>query len=494
MHTTLNGPWELFGFPQRTSPVQCPADLTGHKPIPANVPGEAPLALSEAGLLPADLHQGMNMQLLRKYEFYEWWYRRSFEFSGFAEDEKAVLVFEGVDCVAAYYLNGEIIGYSDNALIAHEYDVTEFLREGENELVVLLGSPIEHAAALADTLPAVTRNHPGCAESLRLRRAPSSYGWDIMCRCVTCGLWRGVRLERRGPHRISQMYLSTQRVDREAGRARLRLFYVFDTPALSESLRWRLEILFDDSNVLTLEKELWFSAGTEEFDIENSQLWWPAGYGEQPLYQVRLSLWQGETLLCEKWDTLGIRTIRLDRTDVTAREKPGKFQFTVNGEKIMCKGSNWVPLNAFHSRDAERYERAVGMLHDVGCNIVRCWGGNVYEDHKFFELCDRYGILVWQDFTMACNLYPRDEEFYSQLRTEARAVIKKLRQHPSLALWSGDNECDYYYRAAEIDPNRNFATRDVLRLEVENHDGARQFLPSSPFYSPAYWAGEGQPA
>ena len=495
MHTTLNGPWELFGFPQRTSPVKCPADLAAHTPMPAQVPGEAQLALSEAGILPKDLYRGLNMQSLRKYEFYEWWYRKRFQASGDRDqDARAVLVFEGVDCVADYYLNGALFGHSENALISHEFDVTEFLRDGENELVVRLASPIEAAAALADTLPALTRSHPGCMESLRLRRAPSSYGWDILCRCVTCGLWRGVRLERRGPHRVSQMYLSTLRVDRDANRARLRLFYVFDTPSLGEGLRWKLEGFLGDTPAFTLEKQLWFSAGTEEFDVEQPRLWWPAGYGDQPLYRVRLSLWRGGALLCEKWDTLGIRTIKLERTDITTREKPGKFRFYVNGEKIMCKGSNWVPLDAFHSRDAARYEKAVGMLHDVGCNIVRCWGGNVYEDHKFFDLCDQYGILVWQDFTMACNLYPRDEEFYSQMRTEARVVIQKLRQHPSLALWSGDNECDYNYRSAGIDPNRNFVTRDILRLEVENHDGQRDFLPSSPYFSPAFWAGEGQPA
>ena len=489
---SLDGKWELFGFPQRTSPVKGPADLAGHTPLPANVPGEAQLALAEAGLLPEDLYRGMNMQLLRKYEFYEWWYRRRFHAS--PTEEKAVLVFEGVDCVAEYYLNGELFAHSDNALIAHEFDVTPFLREGENELVVRLASPIEEAAARAGEAAAVERAQCGCTESLRLRRPPSSYGWDILCRCVTCGLWRGVRLERRGPHRVAQMYVTTRSAN--PGKARLRLFYVFETPALSENLRWRLEGFPGDDGTpaFSLEKDLWFHAGREDFDIAHPQLWWPAGYGEQPLYRIRLTLWRGEELLCERRDTLGIRSLRLERTVITTPEKPGKFRFYVNGEPIMCKGSNWVPLDAFHSRDAQRYERAVGMLRDTNCNIVRCWGGNVYEDRAFFDLCDRYGILVWQDFSMACGLYPRDEEFYSQMRKEARAVIQKLRQHPSLALWSGDNECDGSYEGAGIDPNRNFVTREVLSLEVENHDGARDYLPSSPYVGPALAAGLGQPS
>ena len=497
---TLNGKWELFGFPQRTSPIKCPADLTAHEPIPANVPGEAQLALSEAGLLPADLYQGMNMRLLRKYEFYEWWYRK--HFTALPGDGKTVLVFEGVDCVAEYYLNGQRFGESDNALIAHEFDVTDFLREGENELVVRLASPIEEAAKTAGTIMAVAGDHMGCMEHMRLRRAASSHGWDIMCRCVTCGLWRGVRLEHRGPHRVAQMYLFTRSIDREAGTAWLRLFYVFETDALHEGLHFRLEGFLGegDSPAFSLEKELWFHAGKAACDVENARFWWPAGYGEQPLYRVRLSLWRGDELLCDRWETLGIRIVKLDRTEVTTKEKPGKFRFYVNGEPIMCKGSNWVPLDAFHSRDAARYEKALGMLQDVGSNILRCWGGNVYEDRKFYDLCDQYGILVWQDFAMACNLYPRDEEFYQQMRVEARAVIQKLRQHPCLALWSGDNECDYNYLPGRYsavafgDPNRNFTTREVLRVEVENHDGDRDYLPSSPYYGPQWAAGLGEPS
>ena len=491
---SLDGQWELFGFPQRSSPVKTPADLTGHDPLPATVPGEAQLALSQAGILPEDLYHGLNMQLLRKYEFYEWWYRKSFTSRPAGEDEKCVLVFEGVDCVADYYLNGVCFGHSENALIAHEFDITALLRGGENELVVHLASPIEAAADRAGDYAAVERSQFGSMESLRLRRPPSSYGWDIMPRCVTCGLWRGVRLERRGPHQVLQMYITTKCAD--AQRARLRLFYAFETPSLGEGLRWRLEGYLEKESTpaFSLEKPLLFSVGGEEFDVECPRLWWPAGYGAQPLYRVRLSLWRGDELLCERRDTLGIRTVKLERTEVTTREKPGKFCFYVNGEPIMCKGSNWVPLDAFHSRDAARYEQALALLRDSNSNIVRCWGGNVYEDHKFFDLCDRYGILVWQDFGMACALYPRDGDFAAQTRTEARAVIHRLRQHPSLALWSGDNECDGYYSGAGMDPNRNFVTREVLRLEVENHDGARDYLPSSPYVGPELAAGLGSPS
>ena len=108
----------------------------------------------------------------------------------------------------------------------------------------------------------------------------------------------------------------------------------------------------------------------------------------------------------------------------------------------MCKGSNWVPMDAFHCRDSERYEAAIDLVRDTGCNILRCWGGNVYEDHKFFDLCDRAGIMVWQDFAMACASYPKTERFYKIIHNEAVSVIREYRNHPSIILWSGDNEVD----------------------------------------------------
>jgi beta-mannosidase len=225
-------------------------------------------------------------------------------------------------------------------------------------------------------------------------------------------------------------------------------------------------------------------AGQWDFDLAGAQLWWPLGYGEQPLYAARLRVLRGGDVLCEQTVPLGIRTVKLERTETTTLAGNGEFRFVVNGVPILCKGSNWVPLDAFHSRDAQRYEMALALFRESNCNIVRCWGGNVYEDHVFFDLCDRYGLLVWQDFSLACGIYPRHEAFYAMLEEEATSVVRKLRQHPSLALWGGDNECDDAYNGLGIDPNRNLLTRERLRTVAENNDFYRPYLPSSPYYSP----------
>jgi beta-mannosidase len=149
----------------------------------------------------------------------------------------------------------------------------------------------------------------------------------------------------------------------------------------------------------------------------------------------------------------------------------------------MCKGTNWVPLDAIHSRDAERYDDALALLYDSGSNIIRCWGGNVYEDHKLFDFCDRHGIMVWQDFSMACNNYPQKEEFFEKMRREAESVIRELRDHPSLILWSGDNEIDCMMKRVGSQPSKNRITREILPESVYKNDVGRPYLASSPYVS-----------
>jgi beta-mannosidase len=482
---SLNGAWSLYTFAQRGSPVHAPADLAAHTPIAAEVPGVAQLDMVRAGLL-EDPYYAQNILALRPLEQNEWWYSRSFvpdALPGAAQS--AVLHFEGVDCVAEYFLNGQRFGESDNMLIEHEFDVTGLLRPGANELVVHIFSPIEVARVRALDCGVLAASLAGGHESLLLRRAPSSYGWDILCRAVTSGLWRGVSLAVREPHRVEQLYIATRHLRPDGGNAGLRLHYALatDDPDL-DALTLRLALVLEGTPVLTLERPLWFVAGNWEFDLPDPQLWWPFGYGEQPLYTAQLSLLRRGAVLCAKAVTLGVRTIQLERSDTTTQEGDGEFKFVVNGVPILCKGSNWVPLDAFHSRDAARYAPALALLRESNCNIVRCWGGNVYEDHAFFDLCDRYGLLVWQDFSMACCIYPRQERFFAAMEQEAAFIVRKLRQHPSLALWCGDNECDDFSMGWGVDPNTNPLTRERLRTVVANNDFYRAYLPSSPYLSP----------
>lgn len=194
--------------------------------------------------------------------------------------------------------------------------------------------------------------------------------------------------------------------------------------------------------------------------------------------------------LCDTYElNIGVRTVKLNRTDFTDEDGSGEFSFEINGKKIFVLGTNWVPLDALHSKDAKRLDKALELLDDIGCNMVRCWGGNVYESDEFFDFCDRKGIMVWQDFAMACAIYPQEEKFTHMIENEAVYQVKRLRNHSSLVLWAGDNEVDGAYAGGwfgvQRDPNNNIITRNVIKGVLENHDLSRPYLPSSPFVSEA---------
>ena len=458
---SLNGSWSLKGRPQGCDAAEMIA-------ITATVPGCVQLDLSTAGILPADLYLGENILKAEKYEGYEWWYERTFDCP--QQTRNVYLVFEGVDCLAEYYLNGTLISHSENALISHEIRVDEWLKSGENTLTV----HIKSATVLADSMDYPIRTlfsiNP---DGSYLRRPPHSFGWDIMPRAVTSGLWRGVRLECRDSIYFTQAYAVT-------GTDENNFFYTLSLDGCTlDGVEIELDCASGDSRV---KKRV---AARRKFDrftftVENPKLWFPYGYGEPNVYDGYVRIYRHGTLVHERPISFGIRYVELERRDPDGFDD-GQFRFLINGVEIMCKGSNWVPLDAFHCRDAERYATALALVKDIGCNILRCWGGNVYEDHKFFDFCDRNGIMVWQDFAMACGQYPETEELMANLKNEVTSVIRKLRQHPSLILWAGDNEVDACFPM--YDPNANRLTRELIAQCVRDNDLARPYLPSSPFIS-----------
>lgn len=472
---SLDGLWTLTAFP--------PQHERGFE-IPARVPGNVEIDMERAGLI-ADPFFGDNIRGLRKTEFYAWRYARAFTAPKPGKGERAQLFFGGVDCFARIVLNGHEIGRSENALVEHAFDATDALAEGENRLEVFIDSPILRVQGepLEGEAFALAVNH----ESLRVRKAPSCYGWDIMPRTVSAGLWRGVELRMVGPNEVLDIHAVVLGMSEKTAHLCLQ-FHIQTDAAYFEGLSLRVRGELDGETRFALERPIRFTAGALEIDVENPELWWPRGYGRAALYALTAELVKDGAVAAARTQALGIRTVALERTEVTD-ERGGEFRFVVNGRPILCKGTNWVPADALHSRDAGRVPAMLALLADTGCNMVRCWGGNVYEDHAFFDICDREGILVWQDFAMACGVYPQDEAFLAAIREEAEKVVKKLRDHPSLILWSGDNENDIVGAwHMKIDPNQNRVTREVLPQVVRRLDPHRPYLPSSPYISPEAWA------
>jgi len=461
----LSGIWQLKGRQQEGG--------TGEMlSLQAQVPGCVQLDLSKAGYLPEALYMGENIREAEKYEEWEWWYERTF--TAPQERENVWLIFEGVDCVAEYFLNGKKFGESENMLIAHEFEIGSYLQDGENTLTVHISSPVIAAHQLEYTLNAAFDwgNSP---VQTGLRRAPHSYGWDIMPRAVTSGLWRGVRLEVRDTVRFSQLFFRT--TDKTCD-----LFYEI-SGKWSDCKDLEIEAVGscgEDNSFSVRHQVTMGKAGRFSLPIENPKSWWPYGYGEANVYDAVIRIYQKGELLHTQRASFGLRTVELDRTDSTDGVH-GQFRFLINGVEIMCKGSNWVPMDAFHCRDAQRYGKALELVKDIGCNILRCWGGNVYEDHAFYDFCDRNGVMVWQDFSMACRTYPRDERYQKLLREEATAVIRKLRNHPSIILWGGDNEIDQMMAQFGFAPSENLLTRRILPEVIAQNDMDRPYLPSSPY-------------
>lgn len=470
---SLNGKWKVSGKRQGSSDL--PIAFLG------NVPGCVQLDMSDAGILPEDLFMGENILETEKYEDYEWWYKTEFEAP--KEREDVYIVFRGVDSIAEYYLNGVKFGESSNMLIPHEFEIGKLLNDGENTLTVHISSPTVHTHSRDYDIFNIAVSWRETPVNTYIRRAPHTYGWDIMPRAVTSGIWRDVYIEVRDKIRFSQTFFDfspTAKYDYADDRSS----FCYVTESKFEDFR-DVEIEIDavcgESRIFHKFKAP-HSAGRYRFTVENPKLWWPRGYGEANVYDATLRIYSEGKLVHEKKTSFGIRRVELQRTDSTDG-KNGYFRFVINGEEIMCKGTNWVPLDAFHSRDAERYDDALTLLHDSESNIIRCWGGNVYEDHKLFDFCDRNGIMVWQDFSMACNNYPQTESFFELMRKEATSVVREYRHHPCIILWSGDNEIDCMMKRGGARPSKNRITREILPEVVYKNDVGRPYLASSPYVS-----------
>jgi len=491
----LNGKWELYIAPHNQVKDLVEWDFMNPDclcknteknvdfiKIDAEVPGNFELDLERVGLLP-EIFKGTNTLLCQQYENRHLWYVKEFTLDKLPEDD-AFLRFDGIDTFAEIYFNDEFIDYSDNMLIEHEYCVNKHIKKGKNKIIVHIHPTVIEAREYEENALAV--GLPYNEDSLHVRKAPYMFGWDIMPRTVSGGLWRGVSLIEKPRHRIDDFYLGT---------ANMNLKH--KTAQLSGQIRIHTDddLLSDYEAVVTgvcgdshFEHSVRFWGVNRNFSINFSgaEFWWPRGEGKQNLYDVEVKLYRkGE--LCDIYNTrIGIRLIELVRTSTVDENGNGKFEFLINCKKVFIMGTNWVPLDAFPSQNEKRVIKALEMVEDIGCNMIRLWGGNIYESDTFYNWCDEHGIMLWHDFIMGCGYYPQYEEFCNKLRNEAIIAVKRLRSHASIVLWAGDNECDAFYTYAEknaqrLDPNQNVLTRKVLPEVLRAYDGFRPYLPSSPY-------------
>ncbi len=491
----LNGQWKLYYHREEGETPDTPEALlqAGWPSVEAHVPGNVELDLYKAGIEP-DPFFGENLYKYTKYEYYQWWFYRTFDVPELPEKtgkaagsekpagENYVLCFEGLDTFAAIFCNSQRVGSVENMFIRHEFDISHVIKPGNNEIFIRIESPMNKAKQKEYPMFLSSVDQGKFQEMVWLRKAPHSFGWDIMPRFLSAGMWRDVSIEKRKATRIQSTYFATMAVQPRSA----RVCFGVDVE-VEDTMMEKYSIRFTGScrnSEFSFETPMHFISMKQFFTVDNPLLWWPRGLGEPNLYTVTTELLKDGEVVDSKVERFGIRKAEIDA--VYDRGLENRFNILINGKKLLALGSNWVPLDAFHSRDAERLETAMKMINDLSCNIIRCWGGNVYEDHQFYDICDENGILVWQDFALACGVYPHNDEFYTMVREEVDSVVKKLRNHPCILLWAGDNEIDAAYQWMhynELEHTRhNVINREIIPAGCRDHDPYRFYIPSSPYF------------
>ena len=502
---SLNGDWVLRYFPQPDGcAVRMPAEVPAEaRTVAAVVPGNCELDLVRAGVLP-EPEVGLNVQKFRAYEGYQWFYTKSFVWesgeAGVCAQLRTELVFDGIDTLADVFLNGEKIGETENMFVSHRFDVTDRLKTGTNVVQVLLRSVLLDSKR--QTLGELGYTMTGGAEGEPYRKAGHMGGWDIFPRLFVSGLWRDVRLETSGPLRIDQTSWIVKSVDLAARKAELVGSCRIDMP-MSVLDKATVRVGLRHGGKIVAERTYKAHHFHQSFGltVDNADFWWPRGFGEPTLYEAFVTVDDGAGTVVTHEERIGLRTVELVRDDVYGPDRPGQFLFKVNGTPVYIRGSNWVPLDSLHARDPRHLASTLELFKDLNCNMIRVWGGGVYEPTAFFDWCDENGVMVWQDFMTGCSMFPFDPEYQRKTREEAIQVVLKFRNHPSLALWSGNNENDGAPRwrlgrssAILWDPTGDVTSRVTLPTVVREFDVTRPYLPSSPYFSPDVVAGKAKPS
>jgi len=412
----------------------------------AKIPGTVHTDLQNGGLIPDPFYRD-NETSLQWIDKVDWEYKTTFPVDNKLKEADAIeLVFEGLDTYADVFLNGNKIESSQNMFVPESIYIDPSSLKEKNELAVRFRSPVmeglKNMEAYGLPLPAdndqsETGGMGPNKVSVFTRKAPYHFGWDWGPRLVTSGIWRPAYLK---PIKVAQIK-DLAVIQENIGKAKASLIIevsmdMFTTDEVT------VNIAINDKTVKSLPFKANGKSGTLNIPIEidNPQLWWPNGHGAQYLYKIKATIdFKGNPVDSSEQKT-GLRSVELVRKPDSDGET---FYFRINGKPIFAKGANYIPSDVFLPRTSpEKYEYIVSSAAQANINMLRVWGGGIYEDDLFYDLCDKYGIMIWQDFMFACAMYPGDKVFLTRVTNEAEANIKRLRNHPCITLWCGNNEIE----------------------------------------------------
>lgn len=407
--------------------------------LPIDVPGEVHLALMRYGMIPDPFAGDNELDV-------QWVAERDWEFEGVLHisdnllgQDEIWLHFEGLDTLSTVWLNGTYLGNTDNAFRSYSWEVKPLIKEGENTIRILFNSPVNYVAERQNEKPLVSpeQSIPG---GPHLRKAPCQWGWDWGPMLPPIGIWKDAYLEgyskaKFDSVRIHQVHLFDGTVEVKS-EAKIEKW-------TAGNLQLYMTLRDPDGNTFATTCKFLNGKALATIEIPDPILWWPNGYGEQPLYQVKVTLrTEDEVLLDTREFQIGLRTMELRQEKDAFGES---FTFIVNNVPIFAKGSNWIPADSFPTRiTRQTLERLLGDAANAHHNMIRVWGGGFYESEVFYDLCDQYGILVWQDFIFSCSVYPFDDpEFVENVHQEVIDNVSRIRHRACLAIWCGNNEMDW---------------------------------------------------
>ncbi|MGK9149004.1 glycoside hydrolase family 2 protein [Plantibacter flavus] len=473
-HLPLHADWTLTAV---DGPIP---DAVRGQTIVATVPGCAHIDLLAAGLIdpPFDADNEAAQQWIGDTV---WRYATTFDWQDDGS-ERHDLVALGLDTVATIELNGEVIGRTQNQHRSHRFDVREQLVVGANTLSITFAAPVPEAEArsVANGPRPHVNHHPYNA----LRKAAFNFGWDWGIDVATSGIWKAIGIESWSGVRIASVRPLVDLVHRAgAVDGRLDAHVELEWAGISSS-RVSLRLTVGDI-VETVAVAPGSPSPTVTATLPDVDVWWPAGHGAQPLYDAVVTIVDAASPV-EPWRSrVGFRTVRVDTTP-DAFGAP--FDVYVNDALVQVRGANWIPDHAFVTEvDRDRYRRRVGDAVDANMNLLRVWGGGIYESDDFYDACDEAGILVWQDFLFACAAYAEEDWLAEEVEAEAREAITRLSPHPSLVIWNGNNENIWGYVEWGWRPELAGRTwgeryyRELFPALIAELDPSRSYSPASPY-------------
>lgn len=469
----------------------------------ATVPGVVHTDLLAHGLI-EDPFFRLNERAAQWVDKEDWVYETTFDIPAEMSGRKNYrLVFNGLDTYADVELNGEKILSSDNMFRRWTVEVSGKLKEKDNVLQVYFHSPIKLDIPKWEALPyhyeagndqSQNGGLFGKQVSIFARKAGYHYGWDWGPRLVTSGIWRPIVLEGWNDARIEDVAFQTKQLGKRTAKMACEVEVNSD-----KAVRGAKISIFDEgTQALVGSATCNLNQGVNriqvEFGLNNPRVWWCNGLGKPELYDFRTELSFDNRTVDSRKQTTGVRTIELVRED----DKEGQsFYFRLNGVRVFAKGSNYIPSDNFLPRvTLDVYKKTIADAVAVHMNMLRVWGGGIYENDEFYDLCDRNGLLVWQDFMFACSLYPAEGEMLENIRQEAIDNVKRMRNHPSLAVWCGNNEnqtawFSWGWKENYERQNKAYAEKiwkqycdqyfDVLDKVVNEYALNVPYTPSSPF-------------